>query len=104
MTAEEQMTARPRIARWSPGSPARELARRAMWRLAPAYARRRARRAGEVARLQRLEADLEHVRERHGEQLERLEDLARELVRAVEELRRQGARDPDGGAGRGGPG
>jgi 2-polyprenyl-3-methyl-5-hydroxy-6-metoxy-1,4-benzoquinol methylase len=36
----------------------------------------------------RLQADLEHVRERHTEQIERLEDLARELILAAEHLRR----------------
>ena len=67
----------------------RELARRAMWRLAPAYAGRRTRRATAAATLQRLQDDLEHVSKRHTEQIERLEDLTRELVLTVEILRRQ---------------
>jgi SAM-dependent methyltransferase len=41
-----------------------------------------------VARLGRLEAKLEHVGERYGEQIERLEDLVRELVLTAESLRR----------------
>ena len=68
-------------------SQARELARRAMWLLAPAYARHRVRRASESDRLRRLELELEHIGERHGEQIDRLEDLARELVRSVASLR-----------------
>jgi hypothetical protein len=67
----------------------RELARAAMWRLAPAYARRRARRATAAAALQRLQDDFEHVSKRHGEQIERLEELTRELVRTAESLRRE---------------
>jgi hypothetical protein len=57
-------------------------------RTAPPYARHRARQAQIDATLQRLEAEVEHVGERHAEQIERLEDLARELVLAVESLRR----------------
>jgi hypothetical protein len=41
-----------------------------------------------------LEADLEHVRERHTEQIERLEDLVRELILALEALRTSAARPP----------
>jgi hypothetical protein len=66
----------------------RPLARRALWRLAPSYARSRAARADAVARLGRLERELKRVGERHEEQIERLEDLARELILAVESLRR----------------
>ncbi len=87
MTADDQMTR------------SRELARRAMWRLAPAYARRRARKATAAATLQRLQDDLEHVGKRHTEQIERLEDLTRELVLTVEVLRREIAeRAPRDGA------
>jgi hypothetical protein len=90
MTADDQMTAHlatgPRdVARRR----SRELARRAMWRLAPAYARRRAGRATAAATLQRVQDDLEHVSKRHTEQIERLEDLTRELVLTVEILRRE---------------
>jgi hypothetical protein len=67
---------------------ARDLARRAMWRFAPAYARRRVQRASERERLQRLEAELERVSERHSEQIDRLEDLARELVLSIASLQR----------------
>jgi seryl-tRNA synthetase len=67
----------------------RELARRALWRLAPAYARRRSSRSALAATVRRLEANFEHVSKRHGEQIERLEELARELVATAESLRRQ---------------
>jgi hypothetical protein len=74
---------------------ARELARRAMWRFVPAYGRRRARNASESDRLRRLELELEHVSERHSEQINRLEDLTRELVLSVASLRREIGRDVD---------
>jgi len=66
----------------------RDLARRALWAAAPAYARRRGREAEMEAALGRLEADFEHVRERHTEQIERLEELVRELILTAESLRR----------------
>jgi hypothetical protein len=66
----------------------RGLARRALPRIAPVYARRRARAIELEATVRRLQADCEHVRERHTEQIERLEDLVRELVVAAESLRR----------------
>src|SRR6202007_1760807 len=50
-----------------------------------------------VAALARLEGELERTRERHGEQIERLEDLAREFVHTAESLRR-GVSDADGTA------
>jgi hypothetical protein len=40
-----------------------------------------------LATVRRMEADLEHLRERHTEQIERLEDFAREFILALEELR-----------------
>jgi uncharacterized protein Yka (UPF0111/DUF47 family) len=66
----------------------RGLVRRALPRIAPVYARRRARAIALEATVRRLEADFEHVRERHTEQIERLEDLVCELVLAAESLRR----------------
>ena len=63
-----------------------------LWRFAPALARRRSRRAGTAAAVERLEAEFERMRTRHSEQIERLEDLSRELVVAVESLRRDLAR------------
>jgi hypothetical protein len=75
----------------------RGLARRALPRIAPVYARRRARAIELEATVRRLEADFEHVRERHTEQIERLEDLVRELVLAAESLRRGIARREHGG-------
>jgi hypothetical protein len=71
---------------------ARELARRALWRFAPAYARRRSGRIGTAATVERLQADFEQLRERHTEQIERLEELVRELVLTAETLRRDIAR------------
>lgn len=62
----------------------------------PPYARYRARQASLAATIGRLEADFEHVRERHTEQIERLEDLVRELVLTAESLRRGASRE-DGG-------
>ena len=67
----------------------RSVARRGLWRVARPYARRRSRRADTVARLGRLETEVEHVGERHSEQIERLEDLVRELVLTAESLRRE---------------
>jgi hypothetical protein len=73
------------------------IARKALPRVAPSYARYRVRRAETAATIGRLEADFAHVRERHTEQIERLEDLVRELILAVESLRRSAAaRDADG--------
>lgn len=80
----------PAIARLLRGG-VRPLAHRALWRLAPAYAARRAARAGLPAALARVQGEVEHLGERHEEQLERLEDLARELILAVESLRRANA-------------
>jgi hypothetical protein len=40
----------------------------------------------------RLEAEFEQLRKRHTEQIERLEDLVRELVLTAETLRRDAAR------------
>jgi hypothetical protein len=45
-----------------------------------------------AAAVERLEVDLERLRERHTEQIERLEDLVRELVLTAETLRREIAR------------
>jgi len=66
----------------------RPLARRLLWTLAPTYARHRAGRADAAARLGRVEAEVERLDERHGEQIDRLEDLARELILTAESLRR----------------
>jgi predicted nucleic acid-binding Zn-ribbon protein len=66
--------------------------RRTLLRAVPPYARYSARQAATAAALQRLENDFEHIRERHSEQIERLEQLVRELVSAAESLRREIAR------------
>ena len=47
--------------------------------------------------MSRLDAEVRHLRERHGEQIERLEDMVRELVRTAESLRRVSSRPLDGG-------
>ena len=60
-----------------------------MWRLGPAYARKRSRKAETAAALGRLETEVEHLGKRHAEQIERLEDLVRELVLTAESLRRE---------------
>jgi hypothetical protein len=66
-------------------------ASRILLRTAPPYARHRARQARIEATLQRLDADLAYVRKRHAEQIERLEELTRELVLTAEALRRDAA-------------
>lgn len=91
MSTTDQISTKIRAA--APPGSGRELARRALWRLAPAYAQRRSRRLGTAAAVERLEVDLERLRERHTEQIERLEDLVRELVLTAEALRREIARD-----------
>ena len=72
------------------------IARKALPRVAPSYARYRVRRAETAATIGRLEADCAHIRERHTEQIERLEDLVGELVLAVESLRRSTADGAEG--------
>jgi hypothetical protein len=90
MTAEDQT--RPAIAIAHPPQRLRRgtrvLARRVLWRVARPYARRRTREAEMAGALGRLEADFEHLRERHTEQIERLEELVRELILTAESLRR----------------
>lgn len=90
MTAYDQTTdadaspaKRPRGSR----SRLRPLSRRVLRRIARPYIRRRNRAIALAATVARLEADMESLRERHGEQIERLEDLVRELVLTAEALR-----------------
>jgi glucose-6-phosphate-specific signal transduction histidine kinase len=66
----------------------------------PPYARYSARQASTAAALERLQRDVKHVRERHTEQIDRLEDLARELVATAESLRRDLARKADVSSGK----
>jgi hypothetical protein len=100
MTADDQT--RPAAARL-PDLPRRSrrrlpaIARRGLLRVARPYARRRAREAAMAAALGRLEADFEHLRRRHTEQIARLEDLVRELILSAESLRRATAPRKDGG-------
>ncbi|MCW3068921.1 MAG: hypothetical protein JWL67_1546 [Solirubrobacterales bacterium] len=51
-----------------------------------------------AASLGRLEADFRHVRKRHDEQIERLEELVRELILTAESLRRASVRPEDRGS------
>jgi glucose-6-phosphate-specific signal transduction histidine kinase len=75
------------------------MARGWLLRAFPPYARYSARQASTAAALERLERDVKHIRERHTEQIDRLEDLARELVATAESLRRDIARGSDPHAG-----
>jgi SAM-dependent methyltransferase len=86
MTADDQTTPADRVARLLQG--ARRRSRVLGRRAAEPYLRQRSREADAAARVARLEAELEHVRERHTEQIERLEDLVQELVLTAESLRR----------------
>jgi hypothetical protein len=72
-----------------------EVARRGLARAVPPYARYRARQATFAATLTRLESELKHIRKRHTEQIERLEDFVRELVLTAEALRDEIARRED---------
>ncbi len=87
MTADNPTRRTDRLVRPLQGSRQRlrSLARRGLWRWARPYARRRARRAQAAQSLSRLES----VVERQSEQIERLEDLVREIVLTAESLRRQ---------------
>ncbi|HEY4426824.1 MAG TPA: hypothetical protein VGN08_01310 [Solirubrobacteraceae bacterium] len=75
----------------------RQTARRVLRRLARPFLRRRGREAELAAALGRLQGELEHVRDRHGEQIERLEELVRELIATSESLRRAVAGHDDDG-------
>jgi hypothetical protein len=57
-------------------------------RLLKPYARHRTRQAALAGDVARLQAEFKHLQERHTEQIERLEDMVRELVLAMESLRR----------------
>jgi alanyl-tRNA synthetase len=72
----------------------RAIGRISLRRVLRPYLRRQ---AATTTTLARLEADLEHVRERHTEQIERLEELVRELVLTAESLRRAIAAREHGG-------
>jgi hypothetical protein len=92
MPAENPIIARLRTAA---SGRSRNPAARGLRRLLRPLLDRRAGRAAMSAEVAGLRADLEHVRERHTEQIERLEDLVRELVLAAESLRRAGSRTSD---------
>jgi hypothetical protein len=97
MTADDQTRPATPVAERRMRRRLRGFVRRVLPRVAAPYARRRARRAGMAGALGRLEADFEHVRRRHTEQIERLEDIVRELVLTAESLRRASAPREDGG-------
>jgi SAM-dependent methyltransferase len=106
MTAEEKITPAARVATLLERGPVavprdslparlRALARAALLRAGRPQARyEREVDEAVVAALTSLEGELERTRERHEEQIERLEDLAREFVRTAESLRR-GVSDAD---------
>jgi hypothetical protein len=73
------------------------LARRALARTISPYARFRARQAALDGAVGRLEADVEHLGERHTEQIERLEEIVRELILAVEGLRAKMSKESEQG-------
>jgi hypothetical protein len=99
MTLDDQNRPESRMGRLpqGPSRRLRETARRVLWRVARPYARRRDREAHLAATLGRLQADFDHVRERHEEQIERLEELVRELILTAESLRRASSRAEDRG-------
>jgi hypothetical protein len=97
MTADDQTRPATPVAQRRMRRRLQGFVRRVLLRVAAPYARRRARKAGMARALGRLEADFEHVRRRHTEQIERLEDIVRELVLTAESLRRASAPREDGG-------
>lgn len=91
MTADDQTTqaaSGPAAAVRSPTATLRALAARVLRRPARPYLRQRSREAATADAVAMLQAEVEHLRERHTEQIERLEDLARELILTSEYLRR----------------
>jgi hypothetical protein len=88
MTADDQTTSAARLGSLlSVRRRAGAIARRAFFRMGGPLARRHVREVQTLAAVRRLEADLKQVRERHTEQIERLEDLVRELILSLEALR-----------------
>jgi hypothetical protein len=99
MTNEDQTIGATRDAQPPPRARPgwRGVARRCLRRVAGPYARHRRNEADMARTIARLDADFQHVRQRHTEQIERLEDIARELVLAVEAVRHASERRDDGG-------
>jgi SAM-dependent methyltransferase len=102
MTADDQTTPLARAAEFVQRGPApastlaargpRGLLRRVVLRLIHPFTHHQREVDGEiVGALRQQEAQLEHVAERHSEQIERLEQLARELILTAEQLRKVGA-------------
>jgi 2-polyprenyl-3-methyl-5-hydroxy-6-metoxy-1,4-benzoquinol methylase len=73
----------------------RAIAHRGLRRIARPYARLGAADASLAAAQAGMDAKLEHLATRHGEQIERLEDLVCELVMTAETLRRTGAQNAE---------
>ncbi|HTA96341.1 MAG TPA: class I SAM-dependent methyltransferase [Solirubrobacteraceae bacterium] len=99
MTADDQTTPLARAAEFVQRGPApvpglgprspRGLLRRVVLRLIHPFTHHQREVDGEiVGALRQQEAELEHLAERHSEQIERLEDLARELILTAEQLRK----------------
>jgi SAM-dependent methyltransferase len=102
MNADDQITPLARAAEFVQRGPApsptlgrhtpRGLLRRVVLRLIHPLTHHQREVDGEiVGALRQQEAELEHVAERHSEQIERLEDLARELILTAEQLRKDAA-------------
>jgi hypothetical protein len=91
MTADDQTTRAAPVAGLLANARrrSRSTIRRGLLLAARPYARRRSRQAELSAALGRLQDEFEHVRKRHTEQIERVEDLLRELILATEALRRR---------------
>lgn len=88
MNFEEETTVRsPEHLAQVIGLRARPIARKVLLRIAPSYMRRRWRDAITASEHARLRDEFEHLQERHGEQIERLEDVARELILSTDALR-----------------
>jgi hypothetical protein len=97
MTADDQNTSAPRRGAVAGARRrARVLARGVFLRAGGPIARRRMQHAELARAVARLEGDLKHLRERHTEQIERLEDLVRELILTAEELRSLASRQARG--------
>jgi SAM-dependent methyltransferase len=91
MTADEHNIrhARAGALRSGAGRTARAALRRVVGRLVPALRRARAREQALATTVGRLEGEVAALRERHTEQIERLEDFVRDLIVTVESLRRE---------------
>jgi hypothetical protein len=97
MPASRQMNADDQTTAQSDAASRRRFRGKLRTALAPVLRPYLRHRAETVTALARLEAEIGHLRERHTEQIERLEDIARELVLTAEALRRALATREGGG-------